>query len=78
MAEFTFGKAAGVSEIFVHFDAGGRLAGVEVYGLAGDVFKPLPTEDMLVSLQFGRYLRTTHNVVPGEDFSYGCFSYTVN
>jgi hypothetical protein len=41
LADFVFGEGDGVSGIFV-FERGGVLAGVEVYGLAGDAPKSLP------------------------------------
>src|SRR4051812_35804947 len=44
LADFVFGSSDELSGIFV-FEQSGFLAGVEVYGLAGDAPKTLPSPD---------------------------------
>lgn len=46
IADFVFGGDADLSGIFV-FEQAGVLAGLEVYGLAGDAPKSLPSPDLL-------------------------------
>ena len=46
IADFVFGSTADLSGIFV-FEQAGVLAGLEVYGLAGDAPKTLPNPDSL-------------------------------
>ena len=46
IADFIFGGDEGLSGIFV-FEQAGILAGLEVYGLAGDAPKTLPSTDSL-------------------------------
>jgi hypothetical protein len=46
IADFLFGSDTDLSGIFV-FEQAGVLAGLEVYGLAGDAPKTLPTPDTL-------------------------------
>jgi hypothetical protein len=48
VADFLFGRGEQQSGIFV-YQQGGVLAGIEVYGLAADALKTLPTPDMLRS-----------------------------
>jgi hypothetical protein len=49
LADFIFGADEDLSGIFV-FEQGGVLAGLEVYGLAGDAPKTLPLSDSLKPL----------------------------
>ena len=51
LADFVFGGEADLSGIFV-YEQGGVLSGLEVYGLAGDAPRTLPTPDMLRSSPF--------------------------
>lgn len=46
LAEFIFGSESDLSGIFV-YERAGVLAGLEVYGLAGDAPKTLPSIEML-------------------------------
>lgn len=46
LAEFVFGSESDLSGAFV-FERNGVLAGIEVYGLAGDAPKTLPSLDSL-------------------------------
>ena len=46
IADFVFGGESDLSGIFF-FERGGVLAGLEVYGLAGDAPKTLPTPELL-------------------------------
>ena len=46
IADFVFGSNSDLSGIFV-FEQAGVLAGLEVYGLAGDAPKSLPSPDSL-------------------------------
>jgi hypothetical protein len=46
LADFVFGTDDDLSGIFV-FEKSGVLAGLEVYGLAGDAPKTLPLSDSL-------------------------------
>ncbi|HYF34195.1 MAG TPA: hypothetical protein VD994_02805 [Prosthecobacter sp.] len=46
LADFVFGDAGDLSGIFV-FEQSGVLGGVEVYGLAGEAPKTLPSPDLL-------------------------------
>ena len=46
LGDFIFGSGEDLSGIFV-FEQGGVLAGLEVYGLAGDAPKALPLPDSL-------------------------------
>ena len=46
IADFVFGSGGELSGIFV-FEQSGVLAGLEVYGLAGDAPKTLPSPDSL-------------------------------
>jgi hypothetical protein len=46
VADFIFGSEQDLSGIFI-FQKGGVLAGLEVYGLAGDAPKSLPLSDSL-------------------------------
>lgn len=48
LADFVFGSEENLSGIFL-FETGGMLAGVEVYGLAGDAPKHLPNPESLRS-----------------------------
>jgi len=49
LADFVFGSGDELSGIFV-FEQAGVLAGLEVYGMAGDAPKTLPSPDSLRSL----------------------------
>jgi hypothetical protein len=49
LADFIFGSGGDLSGIFV-FEKSGVLAGLEVYGLAGDAPKALPSSDSLKPL----------------------------
>lgn len=46
IANFVFGEEATLSGIFI-YESGGFLQGLEVYGLAGDAPRTLPTPDQL-------------------------------
>lgn len=46
LADFVFGNGGQLSGIFV-FEQTGVLAGLEVYGLAGDAPKTLPSPELL-------------------------------
>jgi hypothetical protein len=50
LADFLFGEKTTLSGIFV-YEKQGFLAGLEVYGLAGDAPKALPTADSLRPLE---------------------------
>ena len=47
IAEFVFGGPDDLSGIFLYIQQGDVLSGLEVYGLAGDAPRKLPTPDML-------------------------------
>jgi len=47
ISEFVFGGPADLSCIFLYVQYGGVLGGLEVYGLAGDAPRVLPTSDLL-------------------------------
>ncbi len=55
LAEYVFGTEVTLSGVFV-FEQGGVLAGVEVYGLAGDAPKALPTAESLRQFQAGQQM----------------------
>ena len=53
IADFVFGTGGELSGIFV-FEQSGVLAGLEVYGLAGDAPRTLPSPDVLRPFAEGR------------------------
>jgi len=53
LADFTFGTDEDLSGIFV-YEQNGALAGLEVYGMAGDAPKTLPSPDSLRSFSVAK------------------------
>jgi hypothetical protein len=52
LSDHVFGADADLSGIFI-FESGGLLSGLEVYGLAGDAPKCLPTPELLRPFEQG-------------------------